>query len=221
MKTVKMLFSIILMACHATAMALPADFVYLSDIDSTIQQDIRYYSAHNFVGKRINSYEAPRCILTRQAAEALADVQATLRAKGFSLLVYDCYRPQRAVDEFVAWSKIPLDQKNKAEFYPHVDKPDLFTQGYVAAKSGHSRGSTVDLTIVRDGKPIDMGTPYDFLDPLSHPLSSHVTGKAKENRLSLRTIMLANGFMPLSTEWWHFTLADEPFPETYFDFPVK
>lgn len=216
-----MLFALLLMTYQASTLALPADFVYLSDVDSTIQQDIRYYSNHNFVGKRINGYEAPRCILTRRAAEALADVQAVLRAKGFSLLVYDCYRPQRAVDEFIVWSNDPRDQKNKVEFYPRVDKPDLFIQGYVAAKSGHSRGSTVDLTIIRDDKPIDMGTPYDFLDPLSHPLSSQITGKAKENRLSLRTIMLANGFMPLSTEWWHFTLADEPFPETYFDFPVK
>ncbi len=216
MNTVKAMLLILIFALQTAALALPANFVYLSDVGPGIKQDIRYYSTHNFIGKRIAGYQAPRCILTRDTAMALAAIQKILKKRSLSLLVYDCYRPQSAVDNFVAWSKNPLDQKNKMAYYPHIDKPDLFKEGYIASRSGHTRGSTVDLTIVT----LNMGTHFDFLDPLSNPLSPHVTGKPKQNRMLLRKLMLQHGFVPLTTEWWHFTLKDETYPDTYFDFPV-
>lgn len=204
-----------------TVFALPAGFVYLSSVDPGIKQDIRYYSTNNFVGKRINGYQVSTCILTTQAANALKKVQRELHQQGRGLLVYDCYRPARAVAEFVAWSKNPRDQKNKAEYYPDIHKPDLFKKGYIAEKSGHSRGSTVDLTIVEGDQPLPMGTHFDFLDPVSNPLSPHITGEAKENRMLLRNIMEQYGFTPLETEWWHFSLKDEPYPDQYFNFVVR
>ena len=225
--------------------APPGAFVSLTDVEPSIIVVMRYTTRHNFVGKPIRGYEEPVCILTRPAAEALARVQRRVRADGFTLKVYDCYRPQRAVDEFVAWAKRLSDEATKAEFYPRVRKTRLFKDGYIAEQSGHSRGSTVDLTLVRRpprrqeryrraaqvdcAKPagvrfgdnsIDMGTGYDCFDPLSHPFSERVRGTQRRNRLRLRRPMLAAGFKPLETEWWHFTLRDEPYPETFFDFPV-
>lgn len=208
-------------------MALPNGFVYLRSVDPSILQQIRYNSTNNFVGRRIDGYINSECILTKQAAEALKSVQTELKRQSLSLLVYDCYRPQRAVDEFVRWSQDPTDEVNKASYYPNVDKNRLFAKGYIAERSGHTRGSTVDLTLVRldrQGRPlgiVPMGTPYDFLDPLSHPLTTHITGKVKNNRVLLRYVMLKNNFKPLATEWWHFTLKNEPYPNTYFDFEVE
>lgn len=223
MNTVKKLLLLIFIAGYQTANALPENFVYLKNIAPSIKQDIRYNSSHNFVGKHINGYQKSTCILTHDAAEMLTNVQKQLNKKGLGLLVYDCYRPQRAVENFVVWSKNPNDQKNKREYYPRIDKPDLFRKGYVASYSGHTRGSTVDLTIInlQTGKPLDMGTHFDFLDPLSNPKNPLITASAKQNRMLLRRVMINNGFVPLSTEWWHFSLADEPYPDTYFDFVVR
>ncbi len=202
------------------------DFVRLREVDPSILQDIRYAGAHNFVGRPIRGYMAPECVLTREAAHALADAQADVKAYGLSLKVYDCYRPQRAVDDFVAWAKDPADLKMKKEFYPAVDKSELFKDGYIAAKSGHSRGSTLDLTLtVPDGvggdAPLDMGVPFDYFDPLAHTANPAVGAVARRNRLLLKTLMEKHGFINLPEEWWHFTLAHEPYPGRFFDEEVR
>jgi zinc D-Ala-D-Ala dipeptidase len=207
-------------------------FVSITDVDSTIHVDARYFGADNFIGRPIAGYEAPKCLLTREAANALAAVQAELRTFGLGLRTYDCYRPQRAVNDFVAWARDTADVRMKHVYYPRVHKRDLFSEGYIAERSGHSRGSTVDLTIIplRDDFPaselaadgsLDMGTPWDFFDPLSHTANPAVTATAARNRLLLRTVMAAHGFRNYDREWWHFTLAGEPFPETWHDEPVR
>lgn len=224
----------------------PAEFVALSDIDPTILQEMRYFTPHNFVGVRIDGYQQPPCILTRPAAEALHKAQVRLLPRGYSLKVYDCYRPQRAVDRFVAWAEDLDDRSMKAEFYPDVDKSRLFTDGYIAEKSGHSRGSTMDLTIVRlparptrpyrPGEPlvpcyapqaerfpdnsVDMGTGFDCFDTLSHTLDPRIQGVQSRNRLLLKNTLEDLGFVNLAEEWWHYTYRPELFPDTYFDFPV-
>src|SRR3712207_5356482 len=225
----------------------PADFVSLKAEVPSIVVEMRYLTSHNFIGRPIRGYRDPLCIVTRETAEGLLEAQQAVRAQGYTLKVYDCYRPQRAVDDFVAWGRRLRDQRMKAEFYPRVDKRDVFEEGYIATKSGHSRGSTVDLTLVRRpparqeryergdrlrdcaaprgrrfrDNSIDMGTGYDCFDPLSHPFNARVRGKQRANRLLLRHAMLAEGFKGLETEWWHFTLREEPYPETFFDFPVS
>lgn len=222
-------------------------FTALVLVDSTIIQDIRYFTPHNFVGKPIDGYECPTCVLSNPAAEALAKVQAELKQFGLSLKVYDCYRPQRAVDHFVRWAKDLGDTITKREFYPTVDKINLFKDGYIAAKSGHTRGSTVDLTIValplekqQGYKPgmklcectkpadqrfgdnsLDFGTGFDCFDPLTHTLSPAIDAKQRAMRGLLVSVMNKFGFINYPMEWWHFTLQNEPFPNTYFDFPVK
>ncbi|MEV4436506.1 M15 family metallopeptidase [Streptomyces sp. NPDC049555] len=227
--------------------ALPRGFVALASVDPTILQEMRYITPHNFTGHRVAGYERPRCLLTRPAAEGLHRVQRALLRRGYSLKVYDCYRPQRAVDDFVAWAKDLGDVRMKEEFYPRVDKSRLFDDGYIAAKSGHSRGSTMDLTVVRlpawptrpyvPGEPlvncyapkaarfpdnsVDMGTGFDCFDTLAHTLDPRVTGVQRANRLLLKTAMERAGFVNLPEEWWHFTLRGEPYPQTYFDFPVR
>lgn len=226
---------------------IPENFVHLKDIDPTIQQDIRYHSHHNFIGHPIKGYLSPTCILTKPAAQALAKVQHELLKQNLTLKVYDCYRPQMAVDEFITWSSDPADQKMKAEFYPRVDKKNFFKLGYVAEKSSHSRGSTVDLTIMPNTTPttdtykpgqalvactapygkrfkdgsIDMGTGYDCMDELSHSSNQSLNKTALKNRKLLSKLMQENGFKPYPEEWWHFTLKSEPFPDTYFNFLVK
>jgi zinc D-Ala-D-Ala dipeptidase len=226
----------------------PAEFVALDQVAPTILHDIRYTTTHNFVGRRIHGYRDPICILTRPAAEALAEAQAMLMPQGFTLKVYDCYRPQRSVDDFVAWAKRLRDDRMKQEFYPRVDKSRLFEDGYIAERSGHSRGSTVDLTLVelpareqprwRRGRhglvpcfapyeerfpdnSVDMGTGFDCFDTLSHTLDPRIQGEARANRLLLKETLEAVGFVNYELEWWHYTLADEPFPDTFFDFPVS
>ncbi|MEQ1779898.1 MAG: M15 family metallopeptidase [Hyphomonadaceae bacterium] len=182
--------------------------------------DMRYAGAINFVGRPIAGYEAPVCLLTRETVEVLAVVQTRLQDFGLGLKVYDCYRPKRAVADFVAWAKDVSDQKRKAEQYPNVDKTKLFELGYIAERSGHSRGSTLDLTLVdaRTGAEVDMGSGYDLFDTISWPSDQRVSPSARANRMLLQTVMTTNGFKPLKGEWWHFTLKDEPYPETYFDF---
>jgi zinc D-Ala-D-Ala dipeptidase len=228
----------------ATLLALalaPAGFTAVEDVDRTILHDMRYATRHNFVGRRIDGYRDPVCILTRPAARALKRAQADLRPKGYSLKVYDCYRPQRAVDHFVRWARNP-SERMKREFYPRVDKGRLFADGYIAERSGHSRGSTLDLTLVklpakeqprwdgtlvpcfdRDRFPdngVNMGTGYDCFDTLAHTEDPRITGRARKNRLLLRRTMNRAGFTNYENEWWHYTLRGEPFPDRYFDFPV-
>ncbi len=201
----------------------PEAFVSVSEVIPDVLLDVRYYSTYNFVGERIDGYEAPIVILTKEAAAALALVSSDLRAKGYRLVLYDGYRPQRAVDHFARWAEDLADERTKPIFYPDVDKQDLFDKGFIARRSGHSRGSTIDLTLMDEhtGSLLDMGGPFDFFGELSHPDCPTVTPTQHANRMLLREAMLARGFRPLSTEWWHFTLNHEPFPDTCFDFPVR
>ena len=204
---------------------LPEGFVYVKDIIPSIVLDMRYYTEDNFVGQRIDGYEKPRCILSKKAAIALKKVQEELRIFGLELKIFDAYRPQQAVDHFVRWAKNIGNVKMKTKYYPDVDKKNLFRDGYIAAKSSHSRGSTVDLTIISlfPIKPLelDMGTGFDFFGPLSWPDSKAVKPDQRAHRMLLQTLMTKHGFKPLQEEWWHFTLKDEPFPDTYFDFTIK
>jgi zinc D-Ala-D-Ala dipeptidase len=184
--------------------------------------DIRYAGSHNFVGRPIDGYRAPRCLLTQSAANALAEVARDVAALGLVIKVFDCYRPTRAVADFVRWARDPKDQAAKAEFYPDVDKRTLFRNGYIASRSGHSRGSTVDLTLARaDGAELDMGTPFDFFSPKSWTAAASVTAEQHANRMRLAAAMQRRDFRGYSKEWWHFTLRNEAFPDTYFDVPVQ
>lgn len=201
---------------------IPDGFVPVTDIIPDVQLDIRYYSAFNFVGTRINAYKAPVALLTLEAAQALQQAANQLRQMGYGIKIYDAYRPQSAVDHFVAWGQ-QSDERMKPYFYPNIEKHALFELGYVAPKSGHSRGSTVDLTLVdlAAGTDVDMGTGFDFFDPLSHPTTTcGLTSEQIRNRNILRDAMVSCGFLPDPMEWWDFTLANEPYPDTYFDFPV-
>lgn len=202
---------------------MPDGFVYVCDVVPGAVLDVRYYTANNFVGAPVDGYLAPQVILTSQAATKLAAVQQALAPFGLGLKVFDGYRPQRAVDHFVRWAEALEDTVTKAEYYPDVPKENLFRDGYIASKSGHSRGSTVDVTLVdlQTKIELDMGTPFDFFGLQSWPEDAEQTGQVRANRALLQGVMMSNGFKPLSTEWWHFTLKDEPYPETYFDFPVQ
>ena len=239
-----------LLSCSVVAessLRVEPDLVDIREVIPDVVLDIRYATEHIFAGRPIEGYEAPICLLTPRAAAALAGVQATLRPLGLSLKIYDCYRPQRAVDRFVAWAEDLDDQRMKVEFYPQFEKARLFDDGYIAARSGHSRGSTVDLTIVPVPTPaqpafdpaapgrscenpaserfadnsVDMGTGFDCFSPLSYTLNPNITGEAMANRLLLKSSMSEQGFRNLSEEWWHYTLVDEPYPDTYFDVPVR
>jgi D-alanyl-D-alanine dipeptidase len=205
---------------------MPAGFVDAATVVEGLVVDMRYFGQDNFVGERIDGYKRPRCLLTQQAADALAKVQSDLAPRGLGLKVFDCYRPRRAVAHFVRWARRINDLKRKSEFYPDIDKHDLFKLGYIASRSGHSRGSTVDLTLVRrrdPGKPVevDMGSPFDFFSPKSWPDSPSVTAEQRASRMLLADAMKRRGFEPYDKEWWHFTLVHEPYPKTYFDFPVR
>lgn len=198
-------------------------FVLLTDIVPDAILEIRYYSTYNFVGERIDGYEQPTALITKEAALALKNVNEEVKEKGYCLKIFDAYRPQKAVNHFMDWAKDTDNTKMKDTFYPDIDKSLLFEQGYIAEKSGHSRGSTVDLTLVdiKTGKELDMGGPFDYFGELSHPLNTNVTDKQYENRMILREAMTNNGYKPLEEEWWHFTLENEPYPNTYFTFPVN
>jgi D-alanyl-D-alanine dipeptidase len=225
----------------------PADIIDARQMIPDLIVEMRYAGRHNFIGRPIPGYRAAKCLLTRSAATALRNVQSQLREFGFALKVYDCYRPQSAVDYFVAWGRDLEDQEMKAEFYPSVDKRDLFRDGYIAEKSGHSRGSTMDLTVVAVShvpaqtydpaapllscendknarfadSSIDMGTGYDCFSTLSHTSNPDIGVQQRANRLLLKTLMESSGFTNLEEEWWHFTLSGEPYPDSYFDFPVE
>jgi D-alanyl-D-alanine dipeptidase len=225
----------------------PADIIDITNIIPDVLLDIRYLTPYNFIGRPVPGYAAPKCLLTRRAAEALSRVQAELEPLGYGLKIYDCYRPQQAVDAFVAWAEDLDDQALKTEFYPNVDKQSLFRDGYIAARSGHSRGSTVDLTLVRlppapqpvfdrsapqrscespagerfADNSVDMGTGFDCFSPLSHTLDPATPEPARGHRLLLKDSMERHGFRNLAEEWWHFTLVDEPYPDIWYDFPVR
>ena len=199
-----------------------SEFVLLSDVIPDILLDIRYYSSFNFVGERIDGYELPLAFITKKTAIALKNVSEQIRKQGLRFKIYDAYRPQKAVDHFVRWASDINDIRMKESFYPEVDKKDLFEAGYIAARSAHSRGSTVDLTLFSDqGYDLDMGSPFDYFGGISHPDYQDISEKQHENRMLLRDLMVKNGFIPYEKEWWHFTLADEPFPDTYFDFSIS
>ena len=198
-------------------------FVLVNDVVPDAILEIRYYSTYNFVGERIDGYEEPLAFLTKEAAEALKAVSDDVMAKGYRLKIYDAYRPQKAVDHFMRWAEDIDDVRMKEYFYPDIKKKDIIPQGYVMVQSGHTRGSTVDLTLfdMSTEKEVDMGGTFDYFGELSHPDYKDITDEQYANRMILREAMIAHGFKPLEEEWWHFTLDDEPYPDTYFTFPVN
>ena len=207
-----------------TAPAMPPHdgFVYVTEVIPDVILDMRYYGTNNFVGARVDGYESPVALLTVEAAEALKLASDDLRLGGYSLKIFDAYRPQRAVEHFINWAADMSDQLTKADFYPDMDKSRLFAEGFIAKKSAHSRGSTVDLTIVdiRSGMEVDMGAPFDFFGPISSHGTALITEEQTANRLILKQAMEKAGFSAYLKEWWHYILIDEPYPDTYFDFPV-
>lgn len=213
-----------------------SQFVTITDVVPDAILEIRYFSTYNFVGARIDGYEEPVALMTRQAADSLRAVSDDLKQHGYCLKIYDAYRPQRGVDHFMRWALVEDDTITKAYFYPRLSKKQVFDGEYVATKSGHSRGSTIDLTLVDmlTGKELDMGGTFDWFGIESHPDyggnpetleytddGTHISSVQFYNRMVLRTAMMRHGFKPLDNEWWHFTLKDEPFPDTYFNFPVR
>jgi D-alanyl-D-alanine dipeptidase len=238
--------SAVLAAIPASVAEMPKDFVYLRDIDPSIEQDMRYAGADNFTGRKVPGYDAAECVMVRQAAEALKEVQAYVKAKGLSLKVYDCYRPPQAVAAFVDWSKAPDDPDEKAVHYPALAKSELFPQGYIATVSGHSRGATMDLTLVPRNAParpeanehalgactapaadreadtsIDMGTGFDCFDVKANTAFPGLSTEQQQNRDMLVDAMARHGFKNYEKEWWHYTLENEPYPDTVFDFPIE
>jgi zinc D-Ala-D-Ala dipeptidase len=236
----------LLMACSGDEPYPPEGFSSIADLDTSIELDIRYTGNNNFLGRPVAGYEGAVCILSTPAATALLQVQRSANAQGYSLKIYDCFRPQRAVDNFVRWAADADDAVMKASMYPDVPKDELFSRGYIAERSGHSRGSTVDLTLVPLGSQqpvldpfapwdcrasdealrfpdnsVDMGTSYDCFDVLSHTEHPAVSEQAMSNRLLLKGLMESAGFENYENEWWHYTLQDEPYPDTFFDFPVR
>jgi D-alanyl-D-alanine dipeptidase len=213
----------VLIGADAHAQHAPDGFVDAVEVVPGLVVDIRYAGEHNFVARPIDGYEAPRCLLTRPAAQALAAVQNDLATSRLGVKVFDCYRPARAVAHFVRWARDPNDIGRKLEFYPGIEKRDLFRLGYMSHRSRHSRDSTVDLTLVDrgSGREVDMGTDFDLFSPKSSYADPSITPDQRANRARLRSVMLRHGFAPIAQEWWHFTLRQEPFQTSYFDFPVR
>ena len=200
----------------------PSGFVLLSDYVPGVIQEIRYFSTYNFIGERIDGYEEPCALLTKEAARALKSVANEMAVRGLRLKIFDAYRPACAVKHFVLWGIEDQDVRMKPYFYPDLEKQELFIRGYIAKLSSHSRGSTVDLTLLdmQTGRELDMGSPFDFFGEVSHPDCKAITEEQYNNRMILQRAMVRNGFKPLDCEWWHFTLENEPYPNTYFEFPV-
>ncbi|MBR2806849.1 MAG: M15 family metallopeptidase [Oscillospiraceae bacterium] len=200
-----------------------SDFVPLAEFVPSIVQEIRYYSTFNFIGDRIDGYEEPVALITKEAARALKSVSNEMNVMGYRLKIFDAYRPVAAVKQFVLWGIEDTDIRMKPYFYPDLVKQELFKQGYIASRSSHSRGSAVDLTLLdmKTGKEVDMGSPFDLFSEVSHPDYKGVTDEQYANRMLLQDVMVRNGFQPIDCEWWHFALRDEPFPDTYFGFPVS
>ena len=247
MKTTRRLLAVALLVMMGTTLVraqqtMNSNFVKLAEAVPDAILEIRYYDTYNFVGRRVDGYEAPTAMLTRRAADSLRAVSDDVKRMGYCLKIYDAYRPQKAVDHFVRWARVLSDTLMKHDFYPDLSKSVLFKQGYIASKSGHSRGSTVDLTLVdmKTGKDVDMGGTFDWFGPESHsdfcgnpqtgqytgdnhksPKRRSITPEQFHNRMILRMAMLRHGFKPISSEWWHFTLKDEPYPKTFFTFPVR
>jgi zinc D-Ala-D-Ala dipeptidase len=218
--------SLLFFTVSAVGQGLPEGFVYVDEHIPNVEVELRYYGKDNFMGRSAEGYRSPRCILTEEATNALKKVQAELERFGLGIKIFDAYRPQRAVNHFVQWAKDLSDTLMKAKYYPEVVKKGLFKKGYIADKSSHSRGSTVDLTLVNKApgeKPqdLDMGTGFDFFGPQSWPTYLLISAQARANRMLLQRIMVENGFSPYFAEWWHFTLKNEPFPDQYFDFPIQ
>jgi len=201
----------------------PSGFVLISDYIPGVIQEIRYHSTYNFVGERIDGYEEPVALITIEAARALKSVANEMNVQGYRLKIFDAYRPLCAVKHFVLWGIEDQDIRMKPYFYPDLQKQELFSGGYIASRSSHTRGSTVDLTLLdmTTGKELDMGSPFDLFSGISHPDSRQVTDEQYANRMTLQSVMVRNGFEPIDCEWWHFTLQDEPYPDTYFEFPVS
>lgn len=224
------LISLLIVTCS------PIDSKNSTELNSTFQElndgisddlekfeiSIRYFSNNNFIGRPIPGYYANKAFLTREAADALLLAQRDFIKQGYRLKIYDAYRPQTAVDYFSAWAADLEDTQNKSQYYPNISKSQLFADGYIAAKSGHSRGSAVDLTLleIESGNELDMGSPWDFFDPISWVENNQITDQQRANRKLLASVMIIHGFKPLKEEWWHFSFTEEPFPETYFDFPI-
>ena len=201
----------------------PDSFVTVNQALPDALFEIRYFTENNFLGARVDGYEKPLCLLSEPASAALAKVQQDLLEKGYSLKIYDCYRPQRAVDHFVRWAEDEGDQSMKMQCYPNEDKAQLIPKGYIAARSGHSRGSTLDLSLISlaDGSELDMGTPFDYFDALSNTADPRITERQRGNRLLLKAAMERRGFVNYDKEWWHYSLESEPYPDAYFNFPVR
>ena len=201
----------------------PSGFVVLADYVPHIVQEIRYYSSYNFIGERIDGYEEPCALLTIEAARALKSVSSEMLVQGYRLKIFDAYRPACAVKHFVLWGIEDQDVRMKPYFYPDLQKQELFALGYIAKQSSHSRGSTVDLTLLdmKTGKEVDMGSTFDLFSEVSHPDYKGITDEQFKNRMALQRVMVRNGFVPIDCEWWHFTLKNEPYPDTYFNFPVS
>ena len=201
----------------------PSGFVVLADYVPHIVQEIRYYSTYNFIGERIDGYEEPCALLTIEAARALKSAANELMVQGYRLKVFDAYRPARAVKHFVLWGIEDQDIRMKPYFYPELEKQELFARGYIAKQSSHSRGSAVDLTLLdmETGKEVDMGSPFDLFSEVSHPDFRGIAPEQYENRMLLQKTMVRCGFAPIGCEWWHFALVNEPYPDTYFAFPVS
>ena len=217
------IFFTVLISSQISSQTLPKGFSYVSEIDATIKKELRYATSNNFIGKPIDGYLKDSLIISTPAAKALKKIQTKLMLSGLSLKIFDAYRPQQAVDHFVRWAKVMNDTLMKQLYYPDVQKSELFTLGFIASKSGHTRGSTIDLSIVdvKTNKEVDMGSSYDFFGEKSHPFYKKITEAQMKNRMLLRTIMIKNGFIPYDNEWWHFTLKDEPYPTTYFNFLIE
>jgi D-alanyl-D-alanine dipeptidase len=201
----------------------PSGFVVLTDVVPDVLLEMRYYSTFNFVGTRVDGYEEPIALMTREAAQALKEVSDEAMSLGYRIKIWDTYRPQMAVDHFCRWGENVSDTLTKRYFYPYLDKDVVFDQGYIARRSGHSRGSVADLTLVdmKTGRDLDMGYGFDWFGGESHPDYKGITEEQFNNRMLLRNLMLKHGFLPIEEEWWHFVLKDEPYPDTYFTFPVR